>query len=249
MPQHHASSELREPDQAATDVFAALYERSYDLGPRSWAGHYLAGRGIELELANRLNVSYVKVPAEIWAELRLEFTIEQLRAAGLVTPDDQFLFSRHQLLFWYFHDGWPLYVQARAINGGGEELSPAGLTSPMLYNAAMLQQDYPLVCVCEGCLDTLSALQFDLPAVGVPAVGGFRDAWFELFRPGTHVALLNDGDDAAGVRQWNELRRRFQDRGFNCDIRRSSAAERELRELLRSLKGDWYWHRLCWPAA
>ena len=77
----------------------------------------------------------------------------------------RFLFARHALLFFYTQDDIPRFVQARDITGEAtcKELSLAGLHSPVPYNVDVLGQGHDRVLVCEGCIDTLSAVQLGLP--------------------------------------------------------------------------------------
>jgi hypothetical protein len=81
---------------------------------------------------------------------------DRLRAAGLMTRSHKFLFARHTLLFFYFDQGKPQFVQARDISGESraEELSLAGLHSPVPFNADLLREPRDRVFICEGCLDT-----------------------------------------------------------------------------------------------
>jgi hypothetical protein len=75
------------------------------------------------------------------------------------------------------------------------------------------------VYLCEGRIDTLSAVQLGLPAVGVPGVAGFRPGWFDRFRDVGAVRLLFD-DDEAGRKQAAELRTQFRLRDIRADAYR-----------------------------
>jgi DNA primase len=223
------------PDAQACEVYLAMYEASYEIDAEMVAGRYLIGRGLDLQLANQHGAVQYDQAQELWDELLGKFGQDRLRAAGLVSRSGQFLFARHRLLLFYFDvEDPPLYVQARDIAGeaGVKELSLAGLHSPVPYNVKLLRQRPAEVCICEGCIDTLSAIQLGYPAVGVPGVTGFRREWFELFRGVRHVHILFDNDEA-GQRQAAELRAQFRMRGVRTDVYRP----RELKDINDLLTG------------
>ena len=156
----------RRPDERAQDVYAALYELTLEIQPGHPGGQYLEKRGIDLDLAVANHVTYIDDADQVWSELESSFDSESLNAAGLVSQAGNFLFARHHLLFFYFLDEWPVYIQARSLtrDSGPKELSLAGVTSPSPYNIDLLREPQSSVHVCEGCIDTLSALQLGLPA-------------------------------------------------------------------------------------
>ena len=103
----------------------------------------------------------------------------------------------------------------------------------MPYNVDVLRQGHDRVLVCEGCIDTLSAVQLGYPAVGVPGVTGFRDEWFPLFRAVRRVTILFD-DDPAGRRQAAELRPGSGCAGIRADAQFPRQGK-DVNDLLRAL--------------
>src|SRR5262249_56013913 len=124
-------------------------------------------------------------------------------------------------LFFSLAGGQPVFARARAVPGPADakELRPAGRPCPVPFNRNVLARPLEAVYVCEGCVDTLSALQLGWPAVGIPGVHAFRDEWFALFPRGAEVVVLFD-DDEAGRAQASELRTRFRLRGFRAGANR-----------------------------
>jgi DNA primase len=224
----------RTPDDQVKQVYASLYELSFESNPASPGGVYLQHRGIEVDLANRFYVSEMGNPTRVWSRLIALYGEDQLRAAGLMSRSGKFLFAHHSLLFFFTQEDWPQFVQARDITGQAtcKELSVAGLHSPVPYNVDVLQQGHDRVLVCEGCIDTLSAVQLGHPAVGVPGVTGFRDEWFPLFRDIRRVTVLFD--DEAGRRQAADLRARFRLRGIRADAQFPRCGK-DVNDLLKSL--------------
>jgi DNA primase len=223
----------RVPDAKDIEIYSVLYELTYEIGPAMPAGQYLVGRGLDPDLANRHHATQMGDSDRLWEDLLRRFGRPRLAAAGLVSRSGRFLFSQHQLLFFYFDDGVPLFVQARDITGRSrcKELSLAGLHSPVPYNVDLLRQRPDQIHLCEGCIDTLSALQLGYPAVGVPGVRGFRTEWFAHFKGVGHVVLLFDNDEA-GLAQAAELRAQFRIRGIKADASHPSKVK-DMNDLLR----------------
>jgi DNA primase len=228
----------RTPYKQASEVYKYLFKHIYDIGTKTRGGKYLRRRQLDPNLVNEYGGAEIYNPDETWTILKDEFDLEQLRGAGLVSRKNNFLFARHRLLFFYFDDGWPVYVQARNIDDDSQpkELSLSGLQCPVPYNADLLHTPQKRVFLCEGCIDTLSALQMGLPAVGVPGVMGFRQDWFDLFRNVGHVVLVFDNDEA-GKRQAAELRAQFRLRKIMADACRPESVKDINDMLIQKKKG------------
>src|SRR5438128_419033 len=81
------------------------------------ARRFLQRRGLDLELANRHRATQMGNAGKLWENLSHRFELDRLRSAGLVSRSDNFLLARHRLLFFYFDDEWPAFVQARDVTG------------------------------------------------------------------------------------------------------------------------------------
>jgi DNA primase len=238
-PSSSPSQSPRTPDKQAKEVYASLFKLSFELDSLSPGGKYLRSRGINYKLADENDVAELGDTSKVWTELTAKYGMERLRAAGLVSRSERFLFSRHRLLFFYFDDGWPQFVQARNMSGEAscKELSVAGLHSPVPFLGYLLKEPVARVLVCEGCIDTLSAVQLGYIAVGVPGVAGFREEWFSLFRAARRVTILFD-NDTAGHRHSAELRARFRLHGIRADTQ-FPCVGKDLNDLLKALsKGE-----------
>jgi DNA primase len=221
---------------AAAAVYGALYALTPPPAAGSPAGDYLLSRGLDPALAAACGAREALDGAAVWDELRSQFPEEQLRDAGLVARGGQFLFAHHALLFFYLDGERPAFVQARDVTGRAacKEIRPAGVPCPLPFNACALRGCPDTLYVCEGCVDTLSAVQLGLAAVGVPGVQAFRDDWFPLFRAVPHVAVLFD-DDEAGRRNAAALRGRLRLHGLAADAV-LPAHGKDVNELLRALR-------------
>jgi DNA primase len=212
-----------QPRQAGLDRAAEVYHALSDLTalpePGSPAGDYLLQRGIDPGTASAVGAREVAHVPSVWFSLLGKFGEDQVRDAGLVSRQGNFLFAHHHLLLFYLDGAKPVFVQARDVTGtaAAKELRPSGLPCPLPYNANALRGPPPRVYVCEGCIDTLSALQLGYPAVGVPGVQSFRDEWFPRFRAVPQVYVVFDNDEA-GRRGGAELCARFRLHGFRVEV-------------------------------
>lgn len=166
------------------------------------------------------------------------FGLDRLYEAGLLTEisDGQlnWRFDLHRLLFFYFTDGRPVYVQGRDIDDRAEiqQTSPVGLHSPILFNADLLEQAHDTVYICDGPVNTLQASAKGLPAVGVPDLFEFRRAWFKRFSRCKRVIILF-GPDRAGQRRAAELQGEFRLRGIRAEIGRHPCPEKLISRPIR----------------
>jgi DNA primase len=211
-------STVRLPDDNDRQVYRRLQELSTPPAADSPAGAYLARRGLDPIMAAVYGARELVDVPHAWAVLQTEFGAARLAAAGLTSRSRGYLFACHPLLFFYLDADEPAFVQARAIAADVtlKELRPAGLQCPLPFNVNILSSNPQRVFVCEGCIDTLSALQLGYDAVGVPGVQGFREDWFPFFRGAGRVCVLFDNDEA-GRQQGAELRSQFRLRGFRAD--------------------------------
>jgi DNA primase len=228
----------RVPDQAAVEVYSTMLKLSCRVERRSEGGIFLNNRGLNRKVARTHHIAEVDDPDEMWEALRLDYGEDRLRSAGLMSQQGRFLFARHRLLLFYFDDRRPVYLQARDLSGEAncKELSLAGLCSPVPFNSDVLKDAPAEVLVCEGVMDTLSALQLGYAAVGAPGVTGFRDEWFPRFRSVGRVTIVFDNDDA-GRRQSIELRARFRWHRIHAEAVFPSRGK-DLNDLLKSLHGE-----------
>lgn len=223
------------PGLAEQAVYARLAEVAAAPSPATEAGKYLLGRALDPDLAAAHGAKELTDPAAVWNALVLEFGPDALGAAGLMSSRGAFLFAAHRLLFFYLDGGRPAFVQARDVTGTAavKELRPRGLACPVPFNRDVLTAGLERVYVCEGCIDTLSAVQLGHAAVGVPGVEAFRDDWITLFRRVGHVVVAFDNDEA-GRRAGPALRDRLRLRGVKADaVHPTGAGATDMNDLLR----------------
>jgi DNA primase len=84
------------------------------------------------------------------------------------------------------------------------------------YQIDVLNSKPAELYICEGLIDTLSAAQLGMPAIGAPGVNCFPQHWLELIPKTTRIHVLFD-KDKAGEDAAIKLRSQFRRSGFQAD--------------------------------
>ena len=182
---------------------------------------YLARRGIDAATARRAGVTYFPRRAyrRVMRRMLESFPLETLRRAGLFNRREHLTFYHHRLLFPFFLEGRPVYLQARTTAAGVEPRwhNMRGHV-PALYNADSLQSlaSGSVVYLVEGFTDTLTLLAHGFAAVGLVGAGGLREEWLAPLGRFRVVAAL-DPDDA-GRRAAARYRELFAARGLRLAV-------------------------------
>ncbi|MEV2279299.1 toprim domain-containing protein [Nocardiopsis sp. NPDC049922] len=143
-----------------------------DLSPD--AEGYLTGeRGLTRETVDRFRLGYVETPLPGHEHVRGHLAIPYL------TPDGDIVSMRFRRLFG---SGGPKYMSMAA-------------DIPRIYNTAGLEVDMSGIVVCEGEIDTMTAIQCGLPAVGIPGAQAWQKRWWRLLVQYRAVFVLHDDDE------------------------------------------------------
>jgi DNA primase len=174
--------------------------------------NYLARRGIDAATMRRACVIYFPRRAyrRVMRRMLQSFALEALQRAGLFNRREHLTFYHHRLLFPFFVEGRPCYLQARTTAAGVEPRwhNMRG-PIPALYNVdslAPLASDR-IVYLVEGFTDTLTLLAHGFDAVGLVGAGGLKDEWLAPLGRFQVVAALDP--DAAGRRAAARYRELF----------------------------------------
>ena len=181
-------------------------------------GQYLASRKLSPELCSSLGVRYLEDPFKAWATLCREFSLSDLKVAGLVNNAGAFHFQERPLLFFFLNNQVPVYLCGRSLQANPKikELKPFGLSCPVPYLIDVLLTKPAELFICEGLIDTLSACQMGLPSIGAPGANSFPEHWLELIPKTTRIHVLFD-KDKAGEDAAIKLRSWFRRSGFKAD--------------------------------
>jgi DNA primase len=178
---------------------------------------YLARRGIDAGTILRAGVVYFPRRAyrRVMRRMLDGFPVEELQQSGLFNARAHLTFYRHRLLFPFFVEGQPVYLQARTTASGVEPRwhNMRGAV-PSLYNADALAEAVSgeIVYLVEGFTDTLTLLAHRFTAVGLVGAGGFREEWLAPLARFRVVAALDQ--DAAGERATARYQEMFRARGI-----------------------------------
>lgn len=181
MPQLSAES------RSSLEAAVTTYEANLDL-----AATYLAGRGIDLEVARRARLGVVSEPEPGHGSGRGRLSIPYLTKSGPVAI--KFRCTEP-------HD-------CREVEGHQKYAAPAGQTA-RLYNVPDLFADSDVIALTEGELDALVLSgQCGIPAVGIPGVSNWKNKrhYPRMFSGYSRVLVYGDPDDAG-----KELARRICD--------------------------------------
>jgi DNA primase len=199
-------------------ILTRLFELALPPTLENLGGQYLFKRKLSSEMCGGLGVRFLEDPFNAWDILCREFPRVDLKAAGLVNRAGTFHFQEHPLLVFFLNKQIPVYLAGRSLlpNPSKKELKPAGLSCPVPYQVDVLQTNPEKLYICEGLIDTLSAAQLEMPAIGAPGVNCFPQHWLELIPKTTRIHVLFDKDEA-GENAGAKLRDLFRRSGFKAD--------------------------------
>ena len=199
-------------------VFTRLFELASMPTLENLGGQYLFSRKLNPELCGSLGVRYLEDPSKAWAILCSEFSLDDLEVAGIVNNAGAFHFQEHPLLFFFLNNQTLVYLAGRSMQANPKikELKPVGLSCPAPYQIDILLTKPTALYICEGLIDTLSAVQLGMPAIGPPGANSFSEHWLELIPKSTRIRVLFDRDKA-GEDAAIKLRSQFRRFGFKAD--------------------------------
>jgi len=195
--------------QLEPEQIARIYSRFLFWCDRIGENNYLTRRrGISRETADRMGIVWVHDAVSIEKRLRDDYAEEELRASGLFN-ERGLIFRRHPIVFPFYHQGKACFLQGRRVDGREPKYLSVRRPICCLYNHDILATLSPgdAVVLSEGVIDTLTWLEYGVPAVGILGVGCFKSEWIPKFRD-RRVLICLDNDEP-GQRAARDLRQRF----------------------------------------
>lgn len=172
------------------------------------AVRWLAKRRIFQPTWTRMRLRWVKDYDFLGRALLDRWGQEVLQKAGLFNEVGHLRYYKHRLILPYLdQENRAVYFQARTTEAGvlPKELNLSGAV-PLPYNAPLLDGKPGLLYVCEGVMDTLTLLERNFPAVGIPGSHAFKPDWAPLFRnKQVYLAFDNDAPGRAGQERVRNL--------------------------------------------
>ncbi len=234
-------TELEKTIEAAPDI--EVYEHFLTLCPLLETGKkYLASRAITKTTIENFRVGQLSNPTAVLADLLKKFRFERIKKAGLLTKKStiekpRLIFSKDSLIFPFIKNDQVIYIQSRILrkeyDNQAKWLGLNGIKKP-LYNAdaATATDEYEYFAICEGVMDTISAIELGYGAIGIlGATTALGDDQIKSLQ-GKEVDILLDWDEA-GEKASQNLQRISNQHGI-ISIRKSrpSPAANDLNEYL-----------------
>ena len=224
-----------------SDIYAFLLS----LCPLMESGRdYLLSRGISVETMQEFKIA--QMPSQsILTKLLEEFGYDRTHAAGLLTKKStedapRIIFPRSSIIFPFLEDGKTHYLQARLLDGAEQYGKWRNLNfhTRRIYNVdAITQNSKQPFAICEGVIDTLSAIELKYDAVGMMGVSAkFTPDQIRALRK-KEVEILLDWD-ALGEKRARSLREELNQYGV-VSIRKKlpSTTATDLNEYLKEKRG------------
>ncbi len=192
--------EAKAPKKLAGD-YSEIYERLalFCSGRSKEATDYLTGasRGLSEATINKFNVFSINDYQKTNQYLKDSFSLETLKASGLVNDKGNLIFYRHKLITPFYSDGKLIFLQGRSFDGQHPKYLNLIDTPKPIFNLDTLKnlKQGDRVYICEGVFDAMRLEQEGYNAVAILGVTDFRPEEAELFR-GFEVVLALDNDEA-----------------------------------------------------
>ncbi|MCG8004358.1 MAG: CHC2 zinc finger domain-containing protein [Candidatus Thiodiazotropha lotti] len=157
-----------------------LYEKLISLCPLKTNGRdYLIKRAISKKTIYAFNVGQIDNPTSVLKALLSEFGFDRVKRSGVLTKRStsvncRLVFLQNSIVFPFMENGRIAYLQARHLGStdSGTKWRNLNERKHRIYNVDALANLKPSssISICEGVMDTLSAVELGLNAVGLLGV-------------------------------------------------------------------------------
>ncbi len=223
-----------------------LYAKFLELCPIQPKGrNYLSSRCISNSTIEHFQIGQVSNSGAI-NEIARAFGFDRTSAAGLLTKRSTAqryhpIFPSNSLLFPYLTDAGIVYFQSRSIDDSatGSRWRNLNHRRRRLFNESILDDSsVKSVAICEGVMDTLSACELNMQAVGLIGVSAklTREQKLKL-KTKKSVQILLDWDEK-GEERSNQLMLELQRFGISAVRKVKPSLEiNDLNDYLRKKRG------------
>ena len=225
------------------EVYEALLQRA----PLKASGSkYLIERGLSEERISAFRIGQLSDCRVVLDALICAFGYQRIKTAGLLTKistakNRLFLFPEESLLFPFLENGHIAYFQVRLLSGSADQGKWRNLNQRRLriYNIdAMIETQCRPFAICEGVMDTLSAIELGYSAIGLIGVNArLKEEQIRRLR-GKQVDILLDWDPPGETRA-AELQKEFRRFGIaSTRKKRPSPTAKDVNEYLMELQAE-----------
>ena len=222
------------------EVYEALLQRA----PLKASGlKYLIKRGLSEERISAFRIGQLSECTAVFDALIRAFGYQRIETAGLLTKNSTAtirlsLFPEESLLFPFLENGHIAYFQARLISGSANQGKWRNLKRRRrIYNIdAILETQRRRFAICEGVIDTLSAIELGYSAIGLMGTTARLKAEQISQLRGKQVDILLDWDQP-GEKRAAELQKEFRRFGIASTRKtRPSPVAKDVNDYLMKLK-------------
>ncbi len=205
---------------------------------------YLLSRGISAETMKAFKVA--QMPSHsVLPKLLSKFGFESIHAAGLWTKKStvdapRIIFPQNSIIFPFLEGDNVVYLQARALDGAEQygKWRNLNFQPRRIYNVdAIIQNSKQPFAICEGVIDTLSAIELGYAAAGMMGWSAKFSSDQILALRKKEVEILLDWDEK-GEKGAQQLREKLNQYGV-VSIRKKlpSTTATDLNEYLKEKRG------------
>lgn len=186
-----------------------LYEKFHELRPlQTNAQAYLAQRGITEKTIKAFRISQLSRQRPVLMKLLSDFGFERLKKSGVLTKQStpqhcRLVFAQGSIIFPFIESGRIVYLQARKIgevSNGRKWMNLNGRRHRIFNIDILTKDDIGAVAICEGVMDTLSAIELGFNAIGLMGVSAKIDVDDIKRLKNKNVDILLDWDERGCAR-------------------------------------------------
>jgi len=236
---------LRVDDEFDSAADQAIYEALLKLSPLQSSGReYLNRRALSDKTIEAFRVGQLINGQKIIGELLEKYGYDRLKRAGLLTKKSfnqnvRCIFPNDCLLFPFLEKGDVAYLQARLIRGNQSRGKWRNLNylGRRVYNVEVLERGSGPIAICEGIMDTLSAVEMGFDSIGLMGVSAKLTVDQISLLRGREVNILLDWDGPGEARSL-KLQKELRQFGIaSTRKKKPSAHAKDLNEYLMEKKG------------
>ena len=224
------------------EVYETLLQRS----PLGSSGQiYLLNRGLSEQTISQYRIGQISNYRAILSLLLKTFGYQRIELAGLLSKKSTaqnmtFLFPSGSLLFPFLENHRTVYLQVRIISNSaiGGKWRNLNHRRHRVYNVDALNcQKKTRFAICEGVIDTLSAIELGYCAIGLLGVGARLDQDQIDSLRGNEVDVLFDWDPPGEARA-KQLQQQLSRFGIaSTRKRRPAHGVKDLNDYLQTMRG------------
>lgn len=172
------------------------------------AAEYLRGRGIDDWTIRHFKLFVIKNYVAANDFLKSNFSIEDLKACGIVNDKGNLVFFVHPIIIPYYQDGRIVYLQGRTIGNPPDGASKYQFLSGVprsIFNIDSIKKLRPNseVYLTEGAFDCMTLVKNGMMAVSLGSAKIFKKEWMKYFKK--YKILISFDNDTAGINGANAL--------------------------------------------